>query len=336
LNNRYSVDTTQLRLSGSLSYNNLWQLGHTLGGSFQVSPEDLDEVRVLSGYYIARFPQIDWLSLMVSGVKNESNVSTLGSVAVAGRGQVLGIRALINLSPKKDFYQTFSFGFDWKNFEDTTEFGIESQETPIEYYPISANYTATWTGKNYTTEANAGVTFSFRGAGAEGDEFGNSRFKADGSFIYLRGDVSHTHTRTGKAELIAKLQGQISDQPLVNTEQYAGGGLGTVRGYLEAEVLGDNAIFGSMELRSPSLLGWVPGEGHEWRIYAFVDAGVLTLNKPLPEQESRFNLASFGVGSRMKLLKYFNGSVDAAIPLVDQTTTQPDDVFVSFRVWAEF
>jgi hemolysin activation/secretion protein len=336
LNNRYSADTTELRLSGSLSYANLWQLGHTIGGSFQVSPEDLDEVRVLSGFYIARFPQIDWLSLMFTAVKQESNVSTLGSVAVAGRGEVFGFRAIVTLPPRKDFYQTFSFGLDYKNFEDTTSFGIDSFDTPIEYYPISANYTATWTGKKYTTELNAGLTFSFRGVGSEGDEFENSRFRADGSFIYLRGDLSHTHTLPGDAELFVKVQGQLADQPLVNTEQFGGGGLGTVRGYLEAEVLGDNAAIGTIELRSPSLLGWIPGDANEWRVYAFVDGGVLTINKPLPEQESHFELATIGVGSRIKLLDYVNGSVDAALPLISQTQTTARDLFLSFRVWAEF
>jgi len=35
LNNRYSADTTPLRLSASLSCGNLWQAGHTIGASFQ-------------------------------------------------------------------------------------------------------------------------------------------------------------------------------------------------------------------------------------------------------------------------------------------------------------
>src|SRR4029077_11523935 len=53
LNNRYSADTSPLRLNASASYNNLWQLGHSLGGSVQISPEDLDQVKVFSGYYVA-------------------------------------------------------------------------------------------------------------------------------------------------------------------------------------------------------------------------------------------------------------------------------------------
>ena len=42
LNNRYSPDTTELRLNGAVSYNNLWQLGHSIGFSFQLAPERLD------------------------------------------------------------------------------------------------------------------------------------------------------------------------------------------------------------------------------------------------------------------------------------------------------
>ncbi|MBK8092080.1 MAG: ShlB/FhaC/HecB family hemolysin secretion/activation protein [Verrucomicrobiaceae bacterium] len=47
LNNVYNANTV-LRLSGSLSYGNLWQLGHTLGTSFQIAPEKLSDGTVFS------------------------------------------------------------------------------------------------------------------------------------------------------------------------------------------------------------------------------------------------------------------------------------------------
>ncbi|MEI9898608.1 MAG: ShlB/FhaC/HecB family hemolysin secretion/activation protein [Chthoniobacter sp.] len=53
---------------------------------------------------------------------------------------------------------------------------------------------------------------------------------------------------------MAKVQGQIANEPLVSAEQFSAGGLSSVRGYLEGEVPGDNAIIGSIELRSPSLI----------------------------------------------------------------------------------
>ncbi len=63
LNNRYSANTTPLRLSGSASYTNLWQAGHTLGFSFQIAPQDLRDAEIYSAYYIVRFPGVEWLSL---------------------------------------------------------------------------------------------------------------------------------------------------------------------------------------------------------------------------------------------------------------------------------
>jgi hemolysin activation/secretion protein len=75
---------------------------------------------------------------------------------------------------------------------------------------------------------------------------------------------------------------------------------------------------------------------HEWRFYAFYDAGRLTLNKALPEQQDRFDLSSWGVGSRVRLYDHLHGSVDLAAPLQSLANTRVDDWFVTFRVWADF
>jgi len=89
INNRYSASTTQLRLNGSISYDNLWQLGHSVGFSFQTSPEDPSQVQVFSAYYLARIPDMSWLSLMLQGTNQNSDVNTLAASAWWAR-QYLG------------------------------------------------------------------------------------------------------------------------------------------------------------------------------------------------------------------------------------------------------
>lgn len=341
LNNRYSADTSPLRLNASLSYSNLWQAGHTIGGSVQVAPQNPDEATVYSGYYVWRFPQLDWLSFMLQGTKQESNVSSLGSIAVAGRGEVIGGRAIFTLPPGRNFYHSATLGFDYKHFDQAIAFGSADtapMESPVTYFPLSASYGATWAPKGWVTELNVGITAGLRGAGSDAVEFENNRYGADGAFIYLRGDLAHTHELPWGFQAFGKIQGQIADGPLVSAEQFGGGGLGTARGYLEAEALGDNAIFGTLELRSPSLLGWLPSawKGNEWRIYIFGDAGTLSLRSPLPEQESSFKLASLGAGSRVQLLGHVNGSVDIALPVISQAQTPANDPLLTFRVWADF
>lgn len=57
LNNRYSPDTTPLRVNGSINYTNLWQAGHTAGFSFQIAPERTEDAQIYSGYYMAPVPE---------------------------------------------------------------------------------------------------------------------------------------------------------------------------------------------------------------------------------------------------------------------------------------
>ena len=85
-----------------------------------------------------------------------------------------------------------------------------------------------------------------RGLGSDDEEFDLNRFRARGSFFYLRGSIAHTHDLPAGLQMFGKVQGQVTGQPLVNSEQLAGGGLATVRGYLEAEAIGDNGVFGSL------------------------------------------------------------------------------------------
>jgi hemolysin activation/secretion protein len=336
INNRYSADTTPLRLNASVSYDNLWQLEHSIGFSFQVSPEDVSQVKVFSGYYLARIPDVSWLSLMLQGTVQDSNVNTLGGIGVAGNGDVLGGRAIFTLPARKDFYHSLSLGLDYKHFTQDVLIAGTGSVTPVTYFPLSAAYSGTWVGNGYETDLNASVNLALRGTGSDEAEFDENRHGASGDFIYFRGDLSHTRDLPEGFQLFVKAQGQASDQPLVNSEQFSGGGLGTVRGYLESEELGDNAIFGSAEMRSPSLGDFLGKAVDEWRFYLFGEGGELTIDDPLPEQQSQFKLASVGAGTRIKLVSHLNGSFDVGLPLDNGPQTNAYEALLTFRLWAEF
>ncbi len=339
LNNRYSPDTVPLRLSAGINYGNLWQLGHTAGFSFQVAPEKPEDTTVYAAFYLMRFPGYDGFSLLFQGTKQDSDVSTLGGAAVAGRGETIGMRGLFTLPSREDFFHSISAGFDYKTFRQNVVLGLDTFETPIFYYPLNISYSATWAKKGKATNLNAAVNFHPRGLGSSPQQFDDNRFKADGNYLYFRGDLAHTREFGGGFQLFVRAQGQVASEPLIPNEQFAAGGLDTVRGYLEGEVLGDHALLGTLELRSPSLLGnpeSSPGKFGEWRVYVFADGGFLELRDPLPEQEASFRMASVGFGSAIRILDRLSGSIDAAWPLVSQSVTVAHDPFVNFRVWADF
>lgn len=346
LNNRYSANTTPLRLSVSANYGNLWQLGHGVGFSYLVAPERRADAEIFSGYYLLRVPRVDGLTLVFQGTKQTSDITTtnVGSVTVSAPGQTLGLRANITLPRGEAFYQSLSLGLDYKHYEETVSLGGVLTSSPLTYWPVSATYDGTWaaddkarsSGHGYTTSINLAGVFGLRGAGSSPAEFENKRHQAAGDFAYLHGEASDERDLWKGVQTYVRLQGQLANQALVNTEQVAGGGASTVRGYLESEVLGDNGIFGTVELRTPSLLRWVKARGNDWRFYAFADGGYLSLRDTLPEQARHFRLASVGVGSSLRLLDHLNGSIDFGLPLIGQAETKRGDSRVNFRVWADF
>ena len=62
----------------------------------------------------------------------------------------------------------------------------------------------------------------------------------------LPGNVPSLDATAGGFAVRARISGQWSEYPLVNNEQFALGGLDTVRGYLEAETLGDSGVAGTL------------------------------------------------------------------------------------------
>jgi hemolysin activation/secretion protein len=351
INNRYSADTTPLRVNGSVNYDNLWQLEHSIGFSFQLAPEDSNQVEVFSGYYLARIPDVSWLSLMLQGTVQDSNVNTLGGIGVAGNGDVVGGRAIFTLPNQKDFYHSLSLGLDYKHFTQDVLIAGTGTVTPVTYFPLSAAYSGTWVGKGYETDLNASVNLALRGTGSDEADFELNRHGAMGDFIYFRGDLSHTRDLPEGFQFFVKAQGQAADEPLVNSEQFSGGGLGTVRGLLESEVLGDNGLLGTVELRTPSLSSFLGKTVDEWRFYFFSDGGILTQDDPLPETPYQYNLLSVGGGTRIKMLDHLNGSIDLGVPLVvdslesnvpagtyvqNPIRERPYNGRLTFRLWADF
>ncbi|CAL76065.1 conserved hypothetical protein; putative signal peptide;putative hemolysin activation/secretion protein [Bradyrhizobium sp. ORS 278] len=348
INNRQSPSTSALRSSIVLHYDNFWQRGDSANVSYQEASLNRKDAMVVSGSYLARTDR-DWLNVLLYGVKSWSSVATVGGANVIGPGQVIGARAVITLPAKGDLVHNISLGADYKNFAQTLSLAGGSFSSPVNYVPMVASYGATWKIENALTQLNVAITGGTRGIGSSLQEFDAKRFNATPSFIHLKADLSHTQDLPGGMQLFAKVQGQIADQPLVSSEQFSLGGQDTVRGYLESEALGDYGTAGTLEIRSPDVTPYFQQKlenpmgapinfnlFNDWRFYVFADAGRAKIIDPLPDQQSRFDLASYGVGTRVRMLNHFNGVFLIGVPLINQQATIVNHPRFSFRFWGEF
>jgi hemolysin activation/secretion protein len=348
-NNRQSPSTTPLRFTGTVRYDNLWQLGHSLSYTYQVAPQRPADALVHSVSYLAR-TDLDWLDVLIYGLNSASSVATVGGANVVGPGTVVGTRGVFALPTSGQLFHTLSLGFDFKRFGEMLAQGSDSFSTPVTYVPLVGSYGATWQGDGYQIQLNSTITAGLRGFGSLPAEFDAKRFDATANFISLRSDVSYTRDLPDGWQLFLKGQGQVTDQPLVSSEQFSLGGLDTVRGYLESESLGDFGGSATVELRSPSFASYftqmlpanAKGESEkfnpidEWKVFAFSDIGRVRIFDPLAEQQEQFDLASYGFGTRVKVMKYSNGLFLVAVPLTTQQVTIAHRPRVSFRVWGEF
>ena len=305
--------------------------------SFFGAPQDLNQTQVWSGSYVAPIRGSSW-SVEASGYLSDSNVATVNGTSVLGKGHSVGLRGTYTVPDTGAWWHTLSLGVDFKDNEEVTRLGNAGDTVPLKYAPITlayAGFTQTERGQLGINAALVAGTRSFLGYGSNWEQFDYKRYKASPSFLLLKGDTSGTYNFKGNAQLAWRLAAQITDSPLVSSEQIAAGGMNSVRGYLSAESTGDYGVVGSVELRTPPL-DFFGGVVEDWRVYAFVDAGQVRLREPLPEQDSRFSLASVGLGTSFRLARRVSGRLDLGYPLKDGQRTERHDPRLNFSVTASY
>ncbi len=351
LNNKYSQDTHPLRLQANLSYDDLWGMGHSLSGLYSVAPEDPANGEVYALTYSAPVPGTD-IKLSLTGLRSNSNVSTLGSTDVLGRGNSVTLNATWALGAVGDYFHYLQGSIAWKDFNDTVSQGGQSNPAPITYYPLSLSYVGTFREASDQLSFNAGLTMSFRGLGSSTNDFDNARFRADGDFLYFKGGANWLHNLPYGIDLYGEIDGQIANSPLISNEQFSIGGDGSVRGYLQSQGLGDDGVRSTVELRSPSLSQWMGAYAgkhvDDLRLVGFLDAGRAWLHSPLPEQRDFYDFRSIGFGVTGQALQYLNASLFVADPLdtftvlgTNNTISKDDSTFaghlrLQFRAWTQF
>ena len=318
-NNRYGPNTTHSRVTASLRYDNLWQRQHSLSLSYQVAPEKPAESSVLSGTYV--IPGVGGQAYALYAVRSRSNVSAVGGFTALGKGNFYGLRWIMPVRSRDERYNhTLTFGADYKDSFESVVGSADTITTPIRYAPFMIQYAGNKRWEKAATQFDITANFHLRGARNNDEEFANKRFDASANYFYMRGNVRHTQA-LGKWSVLAKMSGQAASGPLISNEQFAAGGADSVRGYLEAEALGDAGVQGTLELRTPPLLNPATSGFEQIFALAFVDRAWLTVLSPLPSQQSGFSLSSAGVGLRLQR-KGLQFGLDWALPFKSLTYTQ--------------
>jgi hemolysin activation/secretion protein len=154
------------------------------------------------------------------------------------------------------------------------------------------------------------------------DEPDSQYFLWRGQMVYLRLLSPATEQRAAPT-LLLRSNVQLAANSLLSIEQFSLGGQGTVRGYRQDALLGDNGIFASAELRLP--IARFPNVQGTLQVAPFIDAG--TVWNTGTENSQSNTLVGSGLGLLWQMGDSLTARLDWGIPLVNLDTDK--------RTWQE-
>ena len=345
VNNFSSAATTRLRVSGTMRFDDMWGRGDSLSVSAQTAPRRTKDGTVFSGNYMLRLGS--GTQLLFYAVHSDSDIAVIGGTSVIGKGNIFGGRLGQSLGSSGGFYHSLTVGADWKDFTEDLRLGSDRNMIPVKYLPVTLSWRGDWSGTSHATNLTVTGILGTRGVGTAGGfssdgcvkdvhHFDCKRYKAKPNFVILKGEAETNVKLFGGFEANAKATGQWSPDPLISNEGFSLGGMGSVRGYYESEMLADYGLAGQVELRTPNLVTRLKSPIDELRLLGFVDGGWGGIRFPLEGQKDRFRLVSVGLGTRIRLFDHLNGAADVGVPLITGPDSKAGHIFARFRIWGDF
>ncbi len=330
LNNQQTQDTKALRALASVSYNNLFGRLDQISLQYQTSPQRTAEVGVFAANLaIHLYDHGPPLSFYY--IDSKTDVATLGTLGVLGKGNIYGLRLSNTLANSAEFSSALTYGIDYKHFGQSISVDPQTQlNTPNSYMEFSLDSANVWRSELRTWALDISANFGSREVVGDSDHFALARYQGRPNFFYLHGSGSMTTALPGGMQFTTKLAGQGAVEPLVSNEYFSIAGSDGVRGYLEAEEFGDVAVKGTLQLESPLLHAWAGSLAG--KAFAFFDDGHVKFLASLPDQPDHADLRSAGIGIEVLSGNNYSGLLTWAYPLLTGPRTHSGDSQVLFVV----
>jgi hemolysin activation/secretion protein len=207
------------------------------------------------------------------------------------------------------------------------------------YFPVNTglDYTETDAGGS----AALGVVLSGNFVGSR-NEFAKVAYSSHVSASFGKAGLSANRDQKLPAgfSLFARANGQFATGALINNEQFALGGVNSVRGYYEGDEYGDGGWCGSVELRSPYFETQVAGLTRPvpiWlRASVFTDCGQPVLLQQAAGVSSTGRLWGTGFGLSANVNNHWDARVVIAWPLLSSANTARGETRASFSIGGQF
>lgn len=330
--------TGNFRTNVGIQHSNLWNRDHIGTFQFQTSPTDPSRAQIYSaGYRIPFYSHFSAIDAFYahSNVESVTTSAPVGPLGFTGKGDIAGFRAHRFLTRLGEYDHRMTFGWDWRRFNNNCDLGsfgsavCGAVAADVTITPLSLGYVGQKEGHKFSWGFNTNISGNVGGSGDVG--FNTVRPGADKYYAIWRFfGFSNVNLPAGFG-LAARVAAQYSPHALIPGEQLGVGGGGSamggiisVRGYREREVVGDYGAFFNLEGLGPDFAKFGKSENLTLRPLAFFDFGWVGNNNQMPcnANGSSCEIAGVGGGIRFSIGKKFSGRLDFGHALIDGNQKQ--------------
>jgi hemolysin activation/secretion protein len=147
----------------------------------------------------------------------------------------------------------------------------------------------------------------------ESGDANTTRANGDPQFTKIEAEFSRLQTLNPEFSLLTSVIGQLSNNPLLSSEEVGFGGRGYGRGYDSSEIIGDDGFGASVELR------WNPNHEvsyiKDYEVFGFYDFGKIWNQETDVDSLETQSIASAGFGVRTDFTDAIKGEFIYAQPL---------------------
>jgi len=337
-----------------LQYRNLTGAGDTISVSPAMTMNG--DMWSVAGSYLYPF---EWLwggRVSVAGGYSQLDTDDVSPrLDLVGAGAYTGLGLSFNLWDSDRRNLSFDLGLQWRYLDDVwsmPDYNIPGRRLHV--LPLTFGFSYA----DRRRDALGGLDFLNAGETINLYHSGDfDSFVEDGqpNYCIFRGSWSRLQPLVGPDldgeewrcwSLFTRLEGQYSPQNLLTAERLALGGHSALRGYRTRGYIGDNGIYGTVELRTPVFCDPITSlfrldadqpAIERFQFHAFTDLGSVGFNEsPAGFEESEF-LWSAGLGLRMGLTRFLSLNLDLAFPLRKAYLDDEDRVMeLYFSVKAQY
>ncbi|MBT9317585.1 ShlB/FhaC/HecB family hemolysin secretion/activation protein [Leptothoe spongobia] len=224
-----------------------------------------------------------------------------------------GFRQALIQTPAEEF--ALGLDFDWKRSEsfilDDIPFSFslgpeegKSQVSALRFYQD-------WVKRSQSRVLAARSQFSI---GLDIFDATTNDSGIDGRFFSWLGQFQWIEQVSPRFLVLTRVGAQLTPDALLPIERFSLGGIGTVRGYSQNQLVTDNTVTGSVEFRIP-----VTKDPNKLQLTPFLEAGV-GWNNQIPDPDPSF-IAGLGLGMRWAINPDLSLRLDYGIPLIEADDT---------------